>query len=293
MMAKPKGAAGKTAKKQPRRKSEAVGDITPTEAPKIAYLVKSGSDEEIRETLARKIEGFDEWPEPEKAEAVRLTQKFWQRTMPPPLEIAEDNKICPQGDLSLAVLRLSETFASPSEHLFNDRLAQLANYLKATPEGFNSANVSAAVAFVAGGGAQDPVQSSLLTQMAATHDAAMRALKRMANAEYVETAQTFGNLSTKLLNVYTRQAETLAKLQRGAEQTVRHVYVDARTQTAINCPPTHTESRSSPHEQHEGRAFGPAMLGYHPEWNGLPTPSDEGKEAVQSTRRQIDRSAGK
>lgn len=274
MMAKPKKRAA----------AKSVGDDTPKETSKIAYLVKDGSDEEIREALAGKIADFDKWPEREKAEAVRLTHKFWQREIPEALTLTDNKGFSPQGDPSLAILRLSDAFASSSEHLCNDRLAQLANYLGSTPSGSTDGNLSAAVAFVAGGGAQNTVQSSLLAQMAATHDAAMRALKRLAGAEYIETAQTFGNLSAKLLNVYTRQAETLAKLQRGAEQTVRHVYVDARTQTAYNYPPGEPEIEGQSHatEEFGGSA---AMLGYDPRGHGVPISGGERAEAVPDARR--------
>ena len=128
--------------------------------------------------------------------------------------------------------------------------------------------------------------------MAATHDAAMRALSMVGKADFVDQTTSFGNLSAKLLNLYARQAETLAKLQRGAEQTVRHVYVDARTQTAINCPPAQSNNEVQYYGQDEGGAFGPAMLGYNPAWNGVPVTSNQGQEPVQDTRRQGGRAKG-
>jgi hypothetical protein len=107
-------------------------------------------------------------------------------------------------------LRLVETWGSNSDAYSNDRLGQLGSYFA----GDHAADsVSAALAFVRGAKAKDPVQSSLAVQMTATHDAAMKALRKVDKAEWVEQAQVFGNLACKLLNAYTRQAETLAKLQ--------------------------------------------------------------------------------
>lgn len=277
---------------KPKNSKSGKRNGTDPSAPKIAYLIENGTDEEIRAAMNDTIDGFDDWPEREKVEAIRLTQNFWQRVMPEAVRVTDEKSIAPQGDASLAILRFSEIFASSSEHFCNDRIAQIANHMNATSTGSNDGNVSAALAFVTGGVAQDPVQSSLLTQMAATHDSAMRALKRMEGTEYVEQAKMFGNLASKLMNLYARQAETLAKLQRGAEQTVRHVYVDARTQTAYNYPPSLIETREQSHEQHDGSAFGPSMLGHDPQGDGMPVPGDTGAQPLPTTRREGGRSKG-
>lgn len=292
-------AADKTAKKQPRGKRACSGDNTPTETPKVAYIVwGDGTDEEIAAEFAKTVPDWADWTERERRGAVTLMRAFWDHPVAPTLSVERDEqgivRLVPgAGQATLQTLRQSETFATNSQDLIDERLGDLAHYHSAcNRSGATSRNMNASLAMIRGGNPQDTVQSALLTQMAATHDAAMRSLAMIGKAEWVDHQNSFGNLSTKLLNVYARQAETLAKLQRGAEQTVRHVYVDARTQTAINCPPAQSKTEGSPHEQHEGGTFGPAVLGYDPAWNGVPATSDEKQEALQPARREIDGSTG-
>ncbi len=285
-----------TAAKRRGRKRVSAGDDTPKKTP-IAYLVwADGTDEQIAERFAEQIPDWAEWTEREKRGAVTLMRAFWEHPVAPTLTVERIDgvvRLIPGGGkATLQVLRQAETFATNSQDLIDERLNNLASYHGSSSRGgATSQNMCASLAFVRGGNPQDTVQSTLLTQMAATHDAAMAALAKVGKSEFVEQMSAFGNLSTKLLNLYARQAETLAKLQRGAEQTVRHVYVDARTQTAINCPPPATESRTPAHEQHEGSAFGSAMLGYDPSWNGVPATGDEREEALQPARGEIDRGA--
>lgn len=291
-MTNAKRKADKTAKN-----SQPVGENTPKKTPKsekasVAAIVwADGTDEEIAADLTDKAPDWENWTEREKRKAVDLMRAFWGHPVAPTVSVENDNGVVRLrpggGNATLHVLRQCETFATNSDDLTNARLGDLSNYhSRASSGGVTSQNLSASIAFVTGGGAQDTVQAALLTQMAATHDAAMRSLSMVGSAEYVDQQTSFGNLSTKLLNLYAKQAETLAKLQRGAEQTVRHVYVDARTQTAYNYPPTQSEVREQSHEQHDGSAFGTSMLGYDPAWNGVPVASDEGQEPLPDTRRQ-------
>ncbi|AKM06122.1 hypothetical protein [Pelagerythrobacter marensis] len=294
--AKGRGAADKTAKKQPRRKSNLVGDCAPGETP-TAYLVwGDGTDEEIAANFAERVPDWEDWSEREKRGAVELMRAYWDHPVAPTLTVERGEsgvRLLPgAGKATIQVLRQAETFATNSQDLIDERVSSLATH-HGNKGGAISQNLNASLAFIRGGAAQDTVQSALLTQMAATHDAAMAALAKVGKSEFVDQMTAFGNISTKLLNLYARQAETLAKLQRGAEQTVRHVYVDARTQTAFNYPPPATESRTQAHEQHEGGPCGPAMLGYDPSWNGLPATRHEREEALQPARGQIDGSARK
>jgi len=60
-----------------------------------------------------------------------------------------------------------------------------------------------------------------VAQMAVTHSLAMDFLGRTKRAEHISQLDAFGNLAVKLLRTYTAQMDTLAKLRRGGEQTVR------------------------------------------------------------------------
>lgn len=287
----------KPAKKKRGRKDCTGSNTTPPKAP-IAYIVDGqGTDAEIAARFAKDVPGWEDWSELQQAEAVRLLRAFWKHPNAGSLTVTRDEggaiSVAPKSNPTMNVLRLTDSFASTSADLIDERISDLTNYHgKSNSGGVNERNLNASLAFIAGGGAQDTVQAALLTQMAATHDAALRALANAGKAQFLDQMNTFANIGTKLLNVYARQAETLAKLQRGAEQTVRHLYVDARTQTAINCPPGQTQMTDQSYGQHEGGAFGPAMLGNDPAGNGVPMPSDIGPDPVQDPRGKGGRSDG-
>lgn len=292
------GSAGKTATKQPRKRKSPVTSGPKQDARQVAKFVSGkGTDAEIEARCAAEVDGWDKLGGSGRADMVRLMRSVTSHRNAPTLAVSQNDKggvhvdAEPDRNLTLNVLRLAEAFGSSTDHLINERVSDLVNTQAKTGE-CTTQSLSAALAFIHGGQAADPVQSALLVQMTGSHAASMRALQMAAKAEWVEQAQMWGNLSVKLMNLYTRQAETLAKLQRGAEQTVRHVYVDARTQTAINCPPERLNGMQQPYEQHEGGAFGPAMLGYDPAGNGMPIPGDQGQEAVPHSRRKIDGGTG-
>lgn len=295
-----KAPADKAAKKQPRRKGRAAGDNTLKEQKaKVAAIVwADGTDEEIASDLAEKAPDWDNWTGREKRKAVELMREFWGHPVAPTLSVERDDnrtvRLTPGGsNATLHVLRQAKAFATNSNDLANERLGDLSTYFRGSdPRGPTSENMSAALAFINGGQAQNPVQSSLLTQMAATHDAGMRALAMAGRAEFAEQHKVFTNLATKMFNLYAKQAETLAKLQRGAEQTVRHVYVDARTQTAINCPPLQRESEFQSHEQYASGPLSASVLGYNARGYGVPMSGDQGSEPLQAARRKGGRSKG-
>jgi hypothetical protein len=128
------------------------------------------------------------------------------------------------------------------------------------------------------------VQSSLLVQMVATHDAAMRALNRIGKADYAEHVQLFGNLANKLLNTYTRQAETLHKLQRGGEQVVRHVYVDNRGGQAVLAE-QFMRGGSGVETRNHSHALSAPVWGEDPAGVPLSLASNPGTEAMPNAQR--------
>ncbi len=129
-----------------------------------------------------------------------------------------------------------------------------------------------------------------------THDAAIRALTQFGKAEWVPTAQMYGNRSAKLLRASQGQIETLARMRRGGEQVVRHIHVDNRGGQAVIAENVQTGGQANgkiDDQSHETGAagIGPALLGADTLGNGVPIPSREGPEAVQNARRDESRSA--
>lgn len=265
----------------------------------VAYFVnKNGTDAEMAEWCAKGVEGWDTLGIEQRAEAIGLMRSFNDRSRVARMEIVTDGdnkiiRIADQDNVTLQSLRLTAMFCTTSQALVDDRVSDLTSYPRPGTKGGLSAEthqLNAALAFVAGGQPTDTVQSTLLVQMAATHDAALRALGASARAQYLPQTQMFGNLANKLLNTYARQAEVLAKLQRGGEQVIKHVHIDNRGGQAVVAEQVVTgggingESREQPYAQ---GTLSAALLGPDPFGNVVPMPSHEGQEAMPVARGAI------
>ena len=82
---------------------------------------------------------------------------------------------------------------------------------------------------------QDPVEAMLLTQMAATHQAAMMMTRRLNNADHIPQQDSAERALNKLLRTYTSQMEALRKYRNGGKQTVtvQHVSVQDGGQAIV------------------------------------------------------------
>jgi len=251
----------------------------------------SGSDQEIATLCAEKVPGWSDLSRDEQAEMVCLQRRFSELVQPTGLQTSTPDgsvmKLVIEGNETLEYLRAATAIGSREAEFFNGRVLEILANNSATNNSRSTTDaLKDALAFVSGAAATDTVQSSLAVQMKATHDSAMLALRRSMSAEWAEQAQLFGNLATKLLNVYARQAETLRKLQKGGEQTVRHVHVDNRGGQAVFAEQVNQHGgapqnvKSQPYEQHCARDDGPAMLGYDPTWHGMSATGHEREKAV-------------
>ena len=269
----------------------------------VCQVVRGDTAAEIEAQCAEKVPGWDKLSPETKAEVVALQARFWELTTGPAygVEAKESGgySVGPQGNATVNTLRLMDAFGTSDMGFIDARINDLITHFGANnSREMRGADLAADLTFIAGGKAGDPVQAALLTQMTATHDAAMRALKMIGQSDWVDQAQMFGNLSTKLLNAYTRQAETLRKLQKGGEQTVRHVHVDNRGGQAVFTEqvnqtggvPRNVESQAQ--EQHSPCDGSAAMLGYDPAWHGLPATSSAREETVCTSRREVDGAEG-
>jgi hypothetical protein len=275
-------------KKQIRRKTQ----VQKADQPLQAFIVSGqGTDAEIAARCAESIPDWNDKGERVQADMVRLMRLFSDLPVTPRLEVVQEadggSKISPEEGacVTMAVLRTVETFASNSEDFTNERLEEIFRYLvqsKGRPP--TTQEMLSAIAFVRGANATDTVQSSLAVQMFATHSAAMRALGRMEKSEYVDQVKLFGTLGTKLLNAFTRQAEALAKLQRGGEQIIKHVHIDNRGGQALVTDNLVTGGQNGKGEPQPHRLGTPrpALPGEDSQGNGMPVTCDQGQEAVQA-----------
>lgn len=81
----------------------------------------------------------------------------------------------------------------------------------------------------------DPVEAMLLTQMAATHQAAMMMARRLNRVELIPQIDSAERAANKLMRTYTAQMETLRKYRNGGNQTVtvQHVNVEDGGQAIV------------------------------------------------------------
>lgn len=259
------------------------------------------SDETVaREVLEEQIPEWGELGKAEKAELVDIVMRHWD--MKQPVRVTLTRK--PNGVLSVGIAGKSETqgwlklqnmFAAATMDPVNARANELLTYLGSVGAD-NADRYNAALSFIESMEPQNQAEALLLVQMYVTHDAAIRALSQLGQAEWVPHFQTFGNLAAKLLRTSQGQMETLARMRRGGEQVVRHIHVDNRGGQAVIAENVHAGGNGNGKIDEQSHATGsagngPALLGTDPFGNGVPISSREGAEAVPYARRHESGSA--
>lgn len=278
---------------KPARRAKAAASAQPQERTVTIPFPETDSEDEANRILARDVPGWDKLDKDERAELLRLIRDHRKRGTPAKVELIRKPdggwSIKPAGKSEmLAVLKLHETFSANSIDPVNARANELLKYLGSVGAD-NEGRYNAALSFIESMAPRDQAEALLLVQMYCTHDAAIRALSQLGSAEWVPTAQTFGNLATKLLRTSQGQMETLARMRRGGEQVVRHIHVDNRGGQAVIAENVNTGGRGNgklDDQSHTTGAagIGPTLLGADPFGNGVPIPSGEGPEAVPDAR---------
>ncbi len=249
--------------------------------------------EQAREELSANIPGWDKLSKEERAELAELSVAHLKQRQPVKVTLTKK----PGGGTSIGIagrceahgaLKLHKTFAAASMDPVNARANELLKYLGSVGAD-NDGRYNAALSFIESMAPRDQAEVLLLVQMYVTHDAAIRALSQLGSAEWLPTAQTFGNLATKLLRTSQGQMETLARMRRGGEQVVRHVHVDNRGGQAVIAENVHTGGKENGKVDDQSHAtgasgIGPALLGADPFGNGVPISSRERAETVPYAR---------
>lgn len=285
---------GKNTRAKPTRRTKKTAPAQPQERTVTIPFPETDSEDEANRILARDVPGWDKLDKDERAELLRLIRDHRKRGAPVKVKMARKPdrgwSIEPTGKSEmLALLKLHETFSANSIDPVNARANELLKYLGSVGAD-NEARYNAALSFIESMKPQDQAEALLLVQMYCTHDAAIRALSQLGSAEWIPTAQTFGNLATKLLRTSQGQMETLARMRRGGEQVVRHVHVDNRGGQAVIAENVHTGGKGNGKIDDQSHAtgsagIGPALLGADSFGNDVPIPSREGAEAVPHARR--------
>ncbi len=290
-----------TKAKTPRPKQQIKTKAKPKERIITIPFSDTESEEEAANILAKEIPEWDSLDKHERTDLTRLIRASDKSGTPTKIKLARKPdgggySIEPAGKCDLlALLKLQETFASNSIDPVNARASELLKYLGSV-NADNEGRYNAALSFIESMAPQNQAEALLLVQMYVTHDAAIRSLSMMGSAEWVPQVQTFGNLATKLLRASQAQMETLAKLRRGGEQTIRHVHVDNRGGQAVIAENVQTGGRENgkiDEQSQTTKAVGASatLLSQDPQGNGVPIPSREGATAMQDARRDKSRRA--
>jgi hypothetical protein len=138
----------------------------------------------------------------------------------------------------------------------------------------------------------------LVGQMAVTHAFALELMGRAKRVEEIQQFDSAGNMAVKLLRTYVMQAEALAKLRRGGEQTVRveHVHVYPGGQAVVGNVTTQSgggggeENGGQAHAANDPRALafapGSPVWSADPKRDALPVAGSERQEEVPNARRR-------
>ncbi|MBO9518075.1 MAG: hypothetical protein J7493_08405 [Porphyrobacter sp.] len=250
-------------------------------------------EEEAHRILAKGIPDWDKLDKHDRAELARLIREHRERGSPAKVNLTRKQdggwRMEPSGaNEILALMKLHATFSANSIDPVNARANELLNYLGSVGAA-NESRYNSALSFIESMKPQNQAEALLLVQMYVTHDAAIRALSQLGQAEWAPTAQTFGNLATKLLRTSQGQMEALARMRRGGEQVVRHIHVHNRGGQAVIAENVHTGGKGNGKVDDQSHATGtagisPALLGADTFGDGMPIPSREGTEAVPNAR---------
>ncbi|MGH7785390.1 MAG: hypothetical protein ACRERC_00900 [Candidatus Binatia bacterium] len=172
----------------------------------------------------------------QRAEVLAYAEHARKRRTPPRFELLADDKISPKAgdDIDLFQARLAQSIGSPHAAVITHLLNHAANAIEGDAAVVDKCNTVAAL--LTGIGPRDEQEGMLAVQMIATHNLALSMVRRAFKTDRVDFLATYSNLSAKLMNAYTRQFETLARLRgQTGQQTVRveHVTVQAGGQAVV------------------------------------------------------------
>ena len=130
-------------------------------------------------------------------------------------------------DLGVGCDLLANALGVSSTEVMTGLLAQMIG-AQSSGGGLDENEVNFAINAVSGAGPRDELEAMLITQMAATHSAAMGQLKSMRNAELLHQLEAHERGANRLMRTFTAQMEALRKHRSKGRQKVevRHVHVE-------------------------------------------------------------------
>ena len=193
-------------------------------------------------------------------------------------------------DQAVAEIMLANAFGTRDPTLARGLRDQLANVSR-TGKLITADELNYMISLVRGIGPRDPTEGMLAAQMAAIHNAAMVAARRLNHVENIEQQNSASSMLNKLTRTFAAQVETLKRYRSSGEQTIKvqHVTVNDGGQAIVGNVlkggGSDEKNGKQSHEPGIAPSPGPALLG-HIEANGtvLPGPGGARKEGVPLPR---------
>ena len=173
---------------------------------------------------------------------------------------------------------LKDAFGTASTEFAAAEMDRLVNALGSAPK---ECALDAALACIGAAQPKDEIEAMLAVQMAVTHAHVMDFMGRAKRAKEIPQFESAGNMAVKLLRTFIAQAETLAKLRRGGQQTVRvehvHVYPGGQAVVGNVTHQPNTGGGGGGEKENVGR---PHAIGYSP---GTPMQSPDKERRIVPT----------
>jgi hypothetical protein len=198
---------------------------------------------------------------------------------------------CPHSDLQGWTAHLAMTVGSISPHFTEELINQVAAICGSKEPQERDKHMHRALAFIGSQRPSNEVEAMLLAQIWATHRSAMQQHRRANSADLLQQFEAYAAVAVKMSRLFAEQVQTLAKLRNQGKQQVevRHVYIDARTQT-VTGGGGGVEFRDQPHAPALSRAApAPAVWGEDAGGDTLQRGADTGAETLPDARRQKSR----
>ena len=203
----------------------------------------------------------------------------------------------PHSDTAGWSARLHDTFGTTSDAFVQESYTLMTKAMRAAGSTLSESATNAALATLSGLGPTNEIEAMLAMQMVATNSLAMNLIGTAARVDNPEIVLASGALAAKLLRAFAMQADTLSRMRRGGEQTVRveHVHVHAGGQAIVGNVATRRGQGSSKKLEaqshgHRGPDELTPLLGVDTAGHVLPMPGD-GEREVSHTRRDQPRCA--
>lgn len=131
--------------------------------------------------------------------------------------------------------RLQDAFGTKGTSFAAVELNRLITASKLADGTIDSARLNGYIASIDGLKPSTELEAMIACQLAVTHSLSMELVQRTKNAKEIPQFDAAGNMAAKMLRAFAMQVETLTKLKRGGEQTVRveHVHVHSGGQAIV------------------------------------------------------------